>query len=125
MNSDTQEARPYGFVIGMLTGTVVGAGLAMWLAPRAASELRERVTDSARSLGNLVGQQPQRAATSVATIAEDLTRRAQGVRDNIAETVAHHAHEVEAYAKAAQSDRVSGARKRSSGDGSAPNSKLL
>jgi gas vesicle protein len=106
MNSDTQEPRPYGFVIGMLTGTVVGAGLAMWLAPRAASELRERVTDSARSLGKLVGQQHQRASTYVAETAEELTRRGQGVRDNIADAVAHRAHEVEAYATASKSGDV-------------------
>jgi gas vesicle protein len=124
MNSDTQEPRPYGFVIGMLTGTVVGAGLAMWLAPRAASELRERVTDSARSLGNLVGQQHQRATASVATMAEDLTRRAEGVRDNIAEAVAHRAHEVEDYATAAQSDRVAGARRRPSNGRTAPASRM-
>jgi gas vesicle protein len=109
----------------MLTGAVFGAGLAMWLAPRAAAELRERVTDSARSLGKLVGQQQQRATNSVAATAEELTRRAQGVRDNIAETVAHHAHEVEAYANAAQSDRVNGPRKRSSGDRRAAHSRSL
>ena len=123
MNSDTnsnaQEPQPYGFLIGMMAGTVIGAGLAMWLAPRAASELRERLTDSARSFGNLVGQQHQRASDSVATMAEDLTRRAQGVRDNIAEVVAHRAHEVEDYATA-QSDRVAGARKRSSTDRTSP-----
>ena len=124
MNSDTQEPRPYDFVIGMLTGAVIGAGLAMWFAPRAASELRERVTESARSLGNLVGQQHQRVATSVATIAEDLTRSAQGVRDNIAEAVAHRAHEVEDYATAAQSDRVVGAKRRPSNDRIAPASRM-
>ncbi len=122
MNSDTQEPRPYGFLIGMMAGTVVGASLAMWLVPRATSELRERVTASARSLGNLVGQQHQRATASVATIAEDLTRKAQGVRDNIAEAVAHRAHEVEDYATAVQTDRVAGARKRSSTDRPAPTS---
>jgi hypothetical protein len=30
---------------------VVGAGLAMWLAPRVASELRERITGSAKGIG--------------------------------------------------------------------------
>jgi gas vesicle protein len=123
MNSDTQEPRPYSFLIGMMAGTVIGAGLALWLAPRAASELRERLTDSARSLRNLAGQQRQRAATSVATMAEDMTRRAEGVRDNIAEAVAHRAHEVEDYATAAQSDRVAGARKRSSTDRTSPASR--
>jgi len=50
MNRLTREHHGYGFVIGLLTGTFVGAGLAMWLAPRSASELRHRVTDSAMRL---------------------------------------------------------------------------
>ncbi|OFW18846.1 MAG: hypothetical protein A3H97_14345 [Acidobacteria bacterium RIFCSPLOWO2_02_FULL_65_29] len=53
MNAHTQAHRDYGFAIGLLTGTFVGADLAMWFAPRVASELRRRVTDSARSLGHV------------------------------------------------------------------------
>ena len=49
MNTQTQEHRHYGFAIGLLTGAFVGAGLALWLAPRGASELGERLTVSARS----------------------------------------------------------------------------
>jgi gas vesicle protein len=44
MNAHTQDHRDHGFVIGFLMGTFVGASLAMWLVPRSASELRERVT---------------------------------------------------------------------------------
>lgn len=106
MNERTQEYPPYVFAIGMLTGTVVGAGLAMWLAPRAALELRERVTDSARSLGKRIGQQHRQASASVGETAEVLTRRRHTVRDNIAEAVAQHAHEVEAYATASKSGEV-------------------
>jgi len=40
MNPHTQEHRDYGFVIGLLTGTFVGAGLAIWLAPREENEYR-------------------------------------------------------------------------------------
>ena len=39
MNTQTGQHRDYGFVIGLLTGTFVGAGLAVWLVPRAAAEL--------------------------------------------------------------------------------------
>ena len=34
MNAETQDPRDNGFVIGLLTGTFVGIGLIMWLAPK-------------------------------------------------------------------------------------------
>ena len=43
----TWTHRDDGFVIGLLTGTCVGAGLAIWLTPRLASALRQRVFDLA------------------------------------------------------------------------------
>ena len=63
----TQEHRDYGFVIGLFTGTVVGAGLAIWLVPRLGSELRERVTGSARRFGQRASEQYQQASTRVVT----------------------------------------------------------
>jgi gas vesicle protein len=51
MTSHTQSPPPYGFVVGLAAGVCVGAGLAIWLAPRLASELRERITDSAKDIG--------------------------------------------------------------------------
>ena len=106
MNAHSQDHRDYGFVIGLLTGTFVGAGLAMWLAPRAASELRERMTDSARRLGRRASEQYQQASARVGEAVEELTRKGQGVRDDVAEAVARGAHEVERQARAAKSDRV-------------------
>jgi gas vesicle protein len=106
MNADIQERRDYGFVIGLLTGTFVGAGLMMWLAPRTASELRQRVTDSARNLGQRASEQYQQATARVGDAVEDLTRKGQGVRDDVAGAVARGAHEVERFAMAAKSDRV-------------------
>jgi len=51
MKSQTQSHPPYGFAIGLAAGMCVGAGLAIWLSPRLASELRERITDSANDMG--------------------------------------------------------------------------
>jgi gas vesicle protein len=84
---DPQNHRDYRFVIGLVAGTVVGAGLMMWLAPRTASELRGRLTDTAKSLG------------------DRLTRKGQGVRDGVADAVARGAHEVERYATGAKTDQ--------------------
>ena len=116
MNAHLQEHRDYGFVIGLLTGTFVGAGLAMWLAPRLASEIRERVADSARGLGRRASEHYQQASSRVGDAVDELTRKGQGVRDDVAETVARGAREVERYARAAKSHRVSQARKHAAAD---------
>jgi gas vesicle protein len=107
MNAQTQEHRDYGFAIGLLTGTFVGAGLMLWLAPKLTSELRQRVTDSANNLGRQASERYQQASARVGDAVDELTRKGQHVRDEVADAVARGAHEVERYATAAKSDRVS------------------
>jgi gas vesicle protein len=116
MNAHPQERRNYGFVIGLCAGTVAGAGLAMWFAPRMASELRERVTGSARSLGERASEQYQQASTRVGKAVGELTRKGQGARDDVAEAVASGARELERFAKAAKSRRVGDARTSAAAD---------
>jgi gas vesicle protein len=106
MTVQTQERRSHGFAIGLLTGTFVGGGLALWLAPRMASELRQRITDSAKGLGRQASDQYEQASGRVAEGVSELTRKGQDVRDDVADAVARGAHQVERYAIAAKSDRV-------------------
>jgi gas vesicle protein len=97
MNETTQQAGDYRFVLGLFTGTFVGAGLAMWLAPRAVSGVRDRVTrlaDSARSVRHEASEKYQRASTRVGEMVDDVTQRGRDVRDDIAGAVARGAHEV-------------------------------
>jgi gas vesicle protein len=103
MNANTQERRDNGFVLGLLTGTIVGAGLMLWLAPRMASELRQRMADSAKSLGKRASDEYQQASTRVGDVVDELTRKGQGIRDDIAEVVVRGAQEVERRATAAKS----------------------
>jgi gas vesicle protein len=105
MKENTQEPRDYRFVLGLLTGTVVGAGLAIWFAPLA-SEVRDRMTESARSLRKRASEQYQQASEGVGDAIDGLTRKGQDVRDDLADAVARGAHEVERYATAAKSDRA-------------------
>ena len=106
MTLRAEERRSHGFAIGLLTGTFVGAGVALWLAPRMASELRERITDSAKGLGLQASEQYEQASSRVGEAVSELTRKGQDVRDDVADAVARGAHEVERYAIAAKSDRV-------------------
>ncbi len=100
-----QEHRDYGFVIGLTAGTIVGAGLALWLAPRLAAEVRQRVTDTARHLGQRASDQYQQATTRVGEAVEELAKKTDEVRDGVADAVVRGAHEVERLAVAVRSDR--------------------
>jgi len=40
-----------GFVVGLLTGTALGAGLGMLFAPKSGSELRGKISESATHMG--------------------------------------------------------------------------
>lgn len=98
-----QNGRPaYGFGLGLLTGACVGAGLALWFAPRLASELRDRVTDSAKDIRQRVGDRYEQVSARVGQAADEVTRTGQDVRDNVADAVAQGAREVERYATAAK-----------------------
>jgi gas vesicle protein len=53
-----------GFVMGLLTGTVLGAGLGMLFAPRAGSELRSQLTDQGGNLANQASEAFRRATAN-------------------------------------------------------------
>jgi len=106
MNAAQHEHRQHrhhdhGFAIGLLTGAFVGAGLAFWFAPRFAA-LQERVSDSAKDLGKRATDRYEQISARIDKVASDVARRAQDARDGAADVVAHGAHEVERYAKAAK-----------------------
>jgi len=94
MDTHTPQRRDHGFLLGMMTGTVVGAGLAVWFAPRLKEELRQRAKE-----------QYWQASTRVVEMADELSKKGQRVRDDVAEAVAQGAREVERVATAIRSDR--------------------
>jgi gas vesicle protein len=77
----------------------------MWLVPRAAEEFRDRTAESARRFSKRAAEQFRDASTRVADAASELARKGNGIRDEVADTVARGAHEVERLATAARSDR--------------------
>jgi gas vesicle protein len=57
-------------MMGLLAGTVLGAGLGMLLAPKAGSELRGAIGSQARNLGSKASEQYRKASESASTWAE-------------------------------------------------------
>ncbi len=89
------------FLMGLITGSAIGAGLALCFAPRLASEFRQRVSDSTTDLRNAASTGLQDVATRVADVvdrvadlADGVTRGGQAVRDDVADAVGRGAHEV-------------------------------
>jgi hypothetical protein len=90
-NVPTERPRDYRFAIGLLAGAVVGAGLAVWLTPRA-KNLIQQASDKYDQTSARVGDK-----------IDELTRAGNGVRDQMADAVARGAHQVETFAKSAKS----------------------
>lgn len=67
---DYESGGGSGFMMGLLTGTVLGAGLGMLFAPKSGSELRGQLSESASHLG--------RSASEVAEKGRELGRDAMG-----------------------------------------------
>ena len=74
MKTRTPHYREYSFAIGLAAGTFVGACLAIWLAPRLASELRDRIADSARDIGQRASEHFEHASARVGEAVEAFTR---------------------------------------------------
>jgi gas vesicle protein len=102
--SPARETRDRGFLMGLIAGALLGAGLGMLLAPRAAVELRKRLAGSAKSLGKTTSQRYQQASARVSAAAKEYTSKGQTIRDSLAETVVRGAQRVERYASEAKTD---------------------
>jgi gas vesicle protein len=111
-NTHSENIRDGGFFIGVIVGGVVGAGLAMYFAPRAASELRKRMSSSARNVGDAATKWHRRASARVSDSVGEITTKGQAVRDEVADTVARGAREVELFATAATPNRGTRLRKK-------------
>ncbi|MEP7118914.1 MAG: YtxH domain-containing protein [Acidobacteriota bacterium] len=103
MNEPACDRNHHGFTLGLLAGTVVGAGIALWLTPRASSELRRRVKRSMQELGDRTADGYRQASGRVHDAIDDLAANGQEARDGLADAVARGAHEVGRFANAAKS----------------------
>jgi gas vesicle protein len=91
IDRDDHEGGGTGFMMGLLTGTVLGAGLGMLLAPKSGSELRSQLGEQASSLGRAAGEQLRRATDAASSVVdkarETVGRSAEDVRPNVDENV--------------------------------------
>ena len=103
---DCQERndRNHGFVIGLLTGSVVGASLGWMFAPRI-SALGRQTADSIGSLGAAANDRYHQAGERLAAVVDDITEKGQELRDQMSDAVIHGARAVEHQAEHMKSGR--------------------
>lgn len=83
------------FVKGLLTGTVLGAGLGMLFAPKPGSELRNQITDQASSLANTATDSYRK----VTEAASELADKSREMYDKARDAVTHGAEEAQRYVR--------------------------
>src|SRR4029453_13067529 len=83
------------FVMGLLTGTVRGAGLGMLFAAKAGSELRNQLSEQAGSIANQASEGYRRASESAGQWAE----KGREVYNKASDAVAKGAQEAQKYVR--------------------------
>jgi gas vesicle protein len=87
------------FVMGLLTGTVLGAGLGMLFAPKSGSELRSQVAEQAGNLANTASEGYRRASEAAGGWAE----KGREAYDKARDAVGRGADEAQRYVREATS----------------------
>jgi gas vesicle protein len=83
------------FVMGLLTGTVLGAGLGMLFAPKAGSELRSQLGEQAGKVSKTASEQYRRATEAASGLAD----RGRDAYDKTRDGVAKGADEAQKYVR--------------------------
>ena len=94
------------FVMGLLTGTVLGAGLGMLFAPKAGSELRSQIGEQAGNIANQASEGYRRASESAGQWAEkgretagEWAERGKDIYGKAKDAVTRGAEEAQNYAR--------------------------
>src|SRR5207302_949882 len=85
------------FVMGLLTGTVLGAGLGMLFAPKSGSELRGQISEQAGNLANQASEGYRRASEN----AGEWVDRGKDMYDKARDAVSRGADEAQRYVREA------------------------
>ena len=94
-----------GFMMGLLAGTVLGAGLGMLLAPRSGAEMRGQLGEQARTFGNRASEQYRRASET----ANDWSHKGRDMMNQAKDAVQRGVEEARGYASSASGSHNTGA----------------
>jgi len=96
---DNEAGGGGSFVMGLLTGTVLGAGLGMLFAPKAGSELRNQISEQAGNFANTASEQYRRATETAGEWAERGREVGRDMYDKARDAVARGTDEAQRYVR--------------------------
>jgi len=105
------------FVMGLLTGTVLGAGLGMLFAPKSGSDLRNQLSEQAGNLRDTASEGYRRASEA----AGDWADKGRDLADKARDAVSRGADEAQRYAREATGAAPGTGTSSSGSTGSGPN----
>lgn len=105
---DESEGNGGGFMLGLLTGTVLGAGLGMLFAPKAGAELRGQIGEQANNLSRVAQDQYRRASEVAGTVAERARETYNQVAERARDAVNRGVEEARSYAPGSSDTFASG-----------------
>jgi gas vesicle protein len=103
---DSESSGGGSFVMGLLTGTVLGAGLGMLFAPKAGSELRSQLSEQAGNIANTASEQYRRATETAGEWAEKGREAGRDMYDKARDAVSRGTDEAQRYVKDATGSRT-------------------
>lgn len=98
---DTGESGGGSFMMGLLTGTVIGAGLGMLFAPKSGSELRNQISEQAGNFADTASDGWRRANDA----AGDLANRGRQIYEKTRDAVSRGADEARRYVSEATEEQ--------------------
>jgi|RhiMetdeSRZDD1v2_1073273.scaffolds.fasta_scaffold1038416_1 gas vesicle protein len=82
-----EEQSGASFVLGMMTGAFIGAGIALLFAPKSGQEMRQQLGEQYRGLADRVGETTQSLRDSAQTLKEQGRERVQQLTSQLSDRV--------------------------------------
>jgi gas vesicle protein len=82
-----EEQSGASFVLGMMTGAFIGAGVALLFAPKSGQEMRQQLGEQYRGLADRVGETTQSLRESANTLTEQGKERVQRLTSQLSDRV--------------------------------------
>jgi gas vesicle protein len=87
------------FMLGLITGTVLGAGIGLLFAPKSGAELRSQLSSRAGDLAETAKETYRQASDKATGVASDLADRGRDIYNRTRDVVSRTADEAERYAR--------------------------
>jgi gas vesicle protein len=99
-----EEQSGASFVLGMMTGAFIGAGVALLFAPKSGQEMRQQLGEQYRGLATRVGETTDTLRESAQTLKEQGRERVQRLTNQLSDRMSSTTERASGY-EAPQTDR--------------------